>query len=211
MQTSHHGTNINFFRVPFFLHTRNPFFPSNGKGRTLLVEETPSVTITDLGAVLSGLRTPAETRPALPQGVPRPEVGRAGSRAGRKSRVIPGLTESKDSRSFSTKFSGGRIPRAGRLMNVLCKAAGGPTVTSGAPASWLPTSPVFLGLCCWDEGRRHLHGDPLGSPWASRRSVRVLAVRWHHSYTRCSCWGKLGEGYGDLFLLVFATSCEAII
>ena len=31
------------------------------------------------------------------------------------------LTESRDSRSFSTKFSGGRIPRAGLLMNVLCK------------------------------------------------------------------------------------------
>lgn len=43
--------------------------------------------------------------------------------------LFPGLTESKDSWSFSTKFSGGRIPRAGLLMNVLYKKAGGQTVT----------------------------------------------------------------------------------
>lgn len=56
------------------------------------------------------------------------------------------LTESRDSRSFSTKFSGGRIPRAGLLMNVLCKKARMPAVIS-CLTQVPPTGDAFQSGC----------------------------------------------------------------
>lgn len=73
-----------------------------------------------------------------------------------------GLTEIRDSRSFSTKFSGGRIPKAGLLMNVLCKK--GQEANSDFPRgrSSLPAKPaVHRGMgsdgltalsWCWNDG-----------------------------------------------------------
>lgn len=72
-----------------------------------------------------------EMRTAFPAGATGQAWGGGGGRGrGRKAEWVlaarwgvcsRGLTEIRDSRSFSTKFSGGRIPKAGLLMNALCK------------------------------------------------------------------------------------------
>lgn len=101
-----------------------------------LKEKHPILIVLDLNPLLLLLGLPPRGQDCLSSlGEGEGRSGAEGGGESQQQRLFPmdsPLTESKDSRSFSTKFSGGRIPRAGLLMNVLCKEDQRQTVTSQA-------------------------------------------------------------------------------
>lgn len=146
MQSSCLGTNINFPPSSLFSAHKVSPLSFQRKSKNTLCERNS--TKTDIETPHPDCKAPDPFLPLVPPPGAQSCLcsGRTWARVGwvPAAGVVPTdspLTESKDSCSFSTKFSGGRIPRAGLLMNVLCKKAQRQTVMLGPdPAPCAPTS-----------------------------------------------------------------------